>query len=248
MTSCLSGTSPSRAAPPAQGHGSVRQPKAGHGLPGAGRSLLAEARAGRWARHHDPARADGRGLFRRAARGGGRCRTAKRAVDTQVYTTGEIERIARVGFELARKRRGKVTSVEKANVMHTGVLWREVVQALGTREFPDVELATCTPTSAPCAGRQPKQFDVIVTDNLFGDLLSDCAAILTGSLGMLPSASLGAATRPAGGRRFTSRSMVPPPISQARVSPIRWPASSALLCCCATASTRPSLPIWSRRR
>ena len=124
----------------------------------------------------------------------------KRAVDTQVYTTGEIERIARVGFELARKRRGKVTSVEKANVMHTGVLWREVVQALGKREFPDVELGHMyADNCAMQLVRQPKQFDVIVTDNLFGDLLSDCAAMLTGSLGMLPSASLGAAD--AAGRR-----------------------------------------------
>jgi 3-isopropylmalate dehydrogenase len=105
-----------------------------------------------------------------------------------------------VGFELARKRRGKVTSVEKANVMHTGVLWREVVQALGEREFPDVELGHMyADNCAMQLVRQPKQFDVIVTDNLFGDLLSDCAAMLTGSLGMLPSASLGAAD--AAGRR-----------------------------------------------
>jgi 3-isopropylmalate dehydrogenase len=116
----------------------------------------------------------------------------QRAVDTQVYTTGEIERVARVGFELARKRRNKVTSVEKANVMHTGVLWRQTVQALGEREFPDVELGHMyADNCAMQLVRQPKQFDVIVTDNLFGDLLSDCAAMLTGSLGMLPSASLG---------------------------------------------------------
>jgi 3-isopropylmalate dehydrogenase len=116
----------------------------------------------------------------------------RRAVDTQVYTTPEIERVARVGFELARRRHNKVTSVEKANVMHTGVLWREVVQVLRDREFPDVELGhmyadNCAMQLVRC----PKQFDVIVTDNLFGDLLSDCAAMLTGSLGMLPSASLG---------------------------------------------------------
>jgi 3-isopropylmalate dehydrogenase len=117
----------------------------------------------------------------------------KRAVDTQVYTTAEIERIARVGFELARKRRGRVTSVEKANVMHTGVLWREVVQALHDREFAEVELTHMyADNCAMQLVRYPKQFDVIVTDNLFGDLLSDCAAMLTGSLGMLPSASLGA--------------------------------------------------------
>jgi 3-isopropylmalate dehydrogenase len=124
----------------------------------------------------------------------------KRAVDTQVYTTPEIERIARVGFELARKRRGKVHSVEKANVMHTGVLWRQTVQDLHDREFKDVELEHMyADNCAMQLVRRPKQFDVIVTDNLFGDLLSDCAAMLTGSLGMLPSASLGAAD--ASGRR-----------------------------------------------
>ncbi|MDW8123722.1 MAG: 3-isopropylmalate dehydrogenase [Geminicoccaceae bacterium] len=124
----------------------------------------------------------------------------KRAVDTQVYTTGEIERIARVAFELARKRKNKVTSVEKANVMYTGVLWREVVQAVHDREFPDVALEHMyADNCAMQLVRYPKQFDVIVTDNLFGDLLSDCAAMLTGSLGMLPSASLG--TPGADGRR-----------------------------------------------
>jgi 3-isopropylmalate dehydrogenase len=117
----------------------------------------------------------------------------RRAVDTQVYTTAEIERVARVGFELARKRRNAVTSVEKANVMHTGVLWRQVVQDLHDREYPDVRLGHMyADNCAMQLVRQPKQFDVIVTDNLFGDLLSDCAAMLTGSLGMLPSASLGA--------------------------------------------------------
>jgi 3-isopropylmalate dehydrogenase len=116
----------------------------------------------------------------------------KRAVDTQVYDTYEIERIARVAFELARKRRNKVTSMEKRNVMKTGVLWHEVVAELHQREFKDVELEH---QLADAGGMQlvrwPKQFDVIVTDNLFGDMLSDVAAMLTGSLGMLPSASLG---------------------------------------------------------
>jgi 3-isopropylmalate dehydrogenase len=116
----------------------------------------------------------------------------KRAIDTQVYDTYEIERIARVGFELARKRRNKVTSMEKRNVMKTGVLWREVVADLHAREYKDVELEHML---ADAGGMQlvrwPKQFDVIVTDNLFGDMLSDIAAMLTGSLGMLPSASLG---------------------------------------------------------
>jgi 3-isopropylmalate dehydrogenase len=117
----------------------------------------------------------------------------RRGIDTQVYTTPEIVRVARVAFELARKRRNKVTSVEKANVMHTGVLWREEVQKLHDAEFRDVELAHMyADNCAMQLVRNPKQFDVIVTDNLFGDLLSDCAAMLTGSLGMLPSASLGA--------------------------------------------------------
>ncbi|MCC6780518.1 MAG: 3-isopropylmalate dehydrogenase [Hyphomicrobiales bacterium] len=116
----------------------------------------------------------------------------KRAVDTQVYDTYEIERISRVAFELARKRRNKVTSMEKRNVMKTGVLWHEVVQQVHDREFKDVALEH---QLADAGGMQlvrwPKQFDVIVTDNLFGDMLSDIAAMLTGSLGMLPSASLG---------------------------------------------------------
>src|SRR3984893_3036729 len=116
----------------------------------------------------------------------------KRAVDTQVYDTYEIERITRVTFELARKRRNNVTSMEKRNVMKTGVLWHEVVNQVHGREFRDVALEHML---ADAGGmqlvRNPKQFDVIVTDNLFGDMLSDIAAMLTGSLGMLPSASLG---------------------------------------------------------
>ena len=117
----------------------------------------------------------------------------RRGVDTQVYTTPEIERIARVAFELAAKRSNRVCSVEKANVMHTGVLWRETVQKLHDAEYPNVELSHMyADNCAMQLVRAPKQFDVIVTDNLFGDLLSDCAAMLTGSLGMLPSASLGA--------------------------------------------------------
>src|SRR5437899_3679548 len=116
----------------------------------------------------------------------------KRAVDTQVYDTYEIERIARVGFELARKRRNKLTSMEKRNVMKTGVLWHEVVNEVHDREFKDVGLEhQLADAGAMQLVRWPKQFDVIVTDNLFGDMLSDIAAMLTGSLGMLPSASLG---------------------------------------------------------
>jgi 3-isopropylmalate dehydrogenase len=117
----------------------------------------------------------------------------KRGIDTQVYDTFEIERIARVAFDLARSRRGKVTSMDKRNVMKSGVLWHEVVSEVHAREYPGLTLEHML---ADAGGMQlvraPKQFDVIVTDNLFGDMLSDVAAMLTGSLGMLPSASLGA--------------------------------------------------------
>jgi 3-isopropylmalate dehydrogenase len=118
----------------------------------------------------------------------------RRGINTQVYSTPEIIRVARVGFELARKRGNKVCSVEKANVMESGQLWREEVQKLHDAEYRDVELSHMyADNCAMQLVRNPKQFDVIVTDNLFGDILSDCAAMLTGSLGMLPSASLGAA-------------------------------------------------------
>src|ERR1700743_3447227 len=117
----------------------------------------------------------------------------KRAVDTQVYDTYEIERIGRVAFELARKRRNKVTSMEKRNVMKTGVLWHEVISQIHQREFKDVTWEHQLADSGDMQlVKNPKQFDVIVTDNLFGDMLSDIAAMLTGSLGMLASASLGA--------------------------------------------------------
>jgi 3-isopropylmalate dehydrogenase len=116
----------------------------------------------------------------------------KRAIDTQVYDTYEIERIGRVAFELARKRKNKVTSMEKRNVMKTGVLWHEVMTQLHQREFKDVTLEHQLADSGGMQlVRNPKQFDVVVTDNLFGDMLSDIAAMLTGSLGMLASASLG---------------------------------------------------------
>jgi len=114
-------------------------------------------------------------------------------INTQRYTESEIERVARSAFELARRRSNKVCSMEKANVMESGVLWREVVQRVGDAEYPDIELSHMyADAGAMQLTRWPKQFDVIVTDNLFGDLLSDLAAMLTGSLGMLPSASLGA--------------------------------------------------------
>jgi 3-isopropylmalate dehydrogenase len=125
----------------------------------------------------------------------------KRAVDTTVYTTSEIERIARVAFDLARKRRNKVHSAEKRNVMRTGVLWHQVVAEVHAREAKDVELQhILADACAMQLVREPKQFDVIVCDNLFGDMLSDEAAMLTGSIGMLPSASLGAPD-PRTGRR-----------------------------------------------
>jgi 3-isopropylmalate dehydrogenase len=114
-------------------------------------------------------------------------------INTQRYTTAEIRRVARSAFELARRRGNKVCSMEKANVMESGILWREEVQWVHDNEYPDVELSHMyADNGAMQLVRWPKQFDVIVTDNLFGDVLSDCAAMLTGSLGMLPSASLGA--------------------------------------------------------
>jgi len=121
----------------------------------------------------------------------------QRGVDTQVYTTHEIERVSRVAFELARGRRNKVTSCEKSNVMETGLLWRQVVTALHQREYPDVQLEHMLADAAAMhLVRRPRDFDVMVTDNLFGDILSDEAAQLTGSLGMLPSAALGEPGKP----------------------------------------------------
>jgi 3-isopropylmalate dehydrogenase len=118
---------------------------------------------------------------------------SKRGVNTEVYTTHEIERVGRVAFDLARKRGKKVCSVEKANVMESGLLWRQVMTALRDAEYPDVQLSHMyADNCAMQLAKNPKQFDVIVTGNLFGDILSDLAAMLTGSLGMLPSATLGA--------------------------------------------------------
>jgi 3-isopropylmalate dehydrogenase len=126
----------------------------------------------------------------------------KRAIDTQIYDTYEIERIARVAFELARKRRNKVSSAEKRNVMKSGVLWHEVVTRIHQQDYADVTLEhVLADNCAMQLVRWPKQYDVIVTDNLFGDMLSDVAAMLTGSLGMLPSASLGASDDKTGRRK-----------------------------------------------
>jgi 3-isopropylmalate dehydrogenase len=123
----------------------------------------------------------------------------KRGINTEVYTEAEIERVVRAGFDLARKRQHRLTEVDKANVMESGLLWREVSRRVHA-DYPDVELSFMyADNCAMQLVRAPKQFDVIVTSNLFGDILSDCAAMLTGSLGMLPSASLGAAD--ASGRR-----------------------------------------------
>lgn len=125
---------------------------------------------------------------------------SRRGVNTEVYTTGEIERVARVAFELARQRSGRLMSVDKANVMESGLLWRQTVTALGAAEYKDVQLAHMyADNCAMQLAKNPRQFDVIVTGNLFGDILSDLASMLTGSLGMLASATLGAAD--AGGRR-----------------------------------------------
>ncbi len=117
----------------------------------------------------------------------------RRAIDTQTYTENEIRRVAGVAFDMAARRGNRVHSVEKANVMESGVFWREIVTGLHAEKFSHIELHHMyADNCAMQLVRWPKQFDVIVTDNLFGDILSDCAAMLTGSLGMLPSASLGA--------------------------------------------------------
>lgn len=125
----------------------------------------------------------------------------KKAVDTQIYITSEIERIARVAFDLAKTRKGKVTSTEKRNVMISGVFWNNVVSEIHKNEYPEMELEhMLADACAMQLVRKPKQFDVIVADNLFGDILSDEAAMLTGSMGMLPSASLGAINQNTGKR------------------------------------------------
>ena len=125
----------------------------------------------------------------------------ERAINTCIYTTAEVERIARAAFELARSRSGRVCSVDKSNVLtETGGLWRDTVQALRDKDYPDIELSHMyVDNCAMQLVRNPKQFDVLVTENLFGDILSDCAAMVAGSLGMMPSASIGP-VRADGGR------------------------------------------------
>jgi 3-isopropylmalate dehydrogenase len=164
-------------------------------------------------------------------------------IDTEVYTEDEIARVARVAFDLARKRRNKVTSVEKANVMQSGRLWRAVVSEVGKAEYPDVELQHMyADNCAMQLASRPKQFDVVLGSNLFGDLLSDLAAALTGSLGMLPRRRSAGCSRTGGGTRSTSRCTAPRPTSPARES--RTPArrSSPLPCCSVTPSR------WRTRR
>lgn len=156
----------------------------------------------------------------------------KRAVDTTVYTTPEIQRIARVAFDLARKRDGKVHSAEKRNVMRTGVLWHEVVTATHKSEASDLTLEHILADN--CAMqliRNPKQFDVIVTDNLFGDVLSDAAAMMTGSLGMLPSASLGSPDADTGRRHALYEPVhgsAPDIAGEGKANPIAMIASFAM--------------------
>ncbi len=155
----------------------------------------------------------------------------QRAVDTQVYTTSEIDRIARVAFDLAKKRSGKVHSAEKRNVMVTGVLWHQVVSKVHAADYADVKLEhILADNCAMQLVRNPKQFDVIVTDNLFGDILSDQAAMATGSLGMLPSASLGA--EDANGKRKALYEPVhgsaPDIAGQGKANPIAMIASFAM--------------------
>jgi 3-isopropylmalate dehydrogenase len=120
----------------------------------------------------------------------------RRGFNTEQYTTNQIRRVARAAFELARTRKGRVCSVDKANVLETSMLWREEVIALHAAEFSDVELTHLyVDNAAMQIVREPSQFDVMVTGNIFGDILSDCAAMASGSLGMLPSASLGPVDR-----------------------------------------------------
>ena len=151
------------------------------------------------------------------------------AYDTMLYADFEVERIARMAFELARLRRGKVTSVDKANVLSSSRLWRRVVTAVAV-DYPDVKLESMlVDTAAMHLLRRPADFDVLVTENTFGDILTDEASMLSGSMGMLASASLGA-----GKMASMNRSTAARPTSRAKASPIRWRRSSVWRCCCAT--------------
>ncbi len=156
----------------------------------------------------------------------------QRGFDTQVYTTSEIERIAHSAFQLAAQRHGRVCSVDKANVLASSRLWREVVIKIHGAHYPHIELSHMyVDNCAMQLVRQPKQFDVILTDNLFGDILSDCAAMLTGSLGMLPSASLGAKVNGKGPAVFEPVHGSAPDIAgQDKANPLATILSVAMLC------------------
>ena len=127
---------------------------------------------------------------------GAKTRTAEQATDLCTYTVGEVERVTRVACQLARGRRGKVTSIDKSNVLETSRLWREVCQRVVHSEFPDLQLEhILVDAAAMHLIRRPRDFDVLLTENMFGDILTDEASMLAGSLGLLPSASLGAGSR-----------------------------------------------------
>ena len=152
----------------------------------------------------------------------------RRGFDTEVYSSPEIERVCRVAFELARRRDSRVHSVEKANVMESGKFWRDEVTALHAADYADIALEHMyADNCAMQLVRRPKQFDVIVTSNLFGDLLSDCAAMLTGSLGMLPSASLGPSDESGNRKALYEPVHGSAPTSPVRIWPTRWQPSSA---------------------
>ena len=169
-------------------------------------------------------------------------------INTQRYTESEIDRVARSAFELARRRGNKVCSMEKANVMESGILWREVVQKVHDEDYPDVELSHMyADNGAMQLVRAPKQFDVIVTDNLFGDILSDCAAMLTGSLGCCPLPRWVRPMPMAAPKRCTSPSTALPPISRVKARRTPLPVSSALPWRCAIPSTRVMKPrVWKK--
>ena len=186
-----------RAAGAAQGARPLRQPAAGHLLSDAGRRLAAQALGRRGHRHHGHPRADRRALLRRAARASRQFADGGARGPSTRWSTprAEIERVARMGFEVARKRRKRLTSVDKANVLAVSQLWREVVTRVA-KDYPDVTLEhVLVDNCAMALVQRPTQFDTIVTENTFGDILSDEAAILAGSMGMLPSASLGGQRR-----------------------------------------------------
>ena len=161
----------------------------------------------------------------------------RQGLNTLVYSESEIERIARVAFDIAAKRQGRVCSVDKANVLEATELWRETVSRIAA-DYPTIELQHLyVDNAAMQLAREPKQFDVMVTTNLFGDILSDLAGMLTGSIGMLPSASLAA-----DGRGCMNRFMARRRISPAGTRPIRWQPCSPWPCCCVIRWPRPRSP------